>query len=272
MATAKPVAKAAQKPRAAAPKAAPKATPSFKVKQSYNAETTKVYETVRGGGILCKIKSEVTIFDEQENKIRSIRYCPNEPSIYRDEQGEYARREHIVFRDKMLMVPSNKPNLRQFLDLHPDNAANGGNIFKLIDKNASAEEILEQEFSQHEAVSLVRDKSIDELLPVAMYLDININQKNAEIKRELLSEAKSNPTRFIQLFDNPQVKCRSAVMQAVDFQILNAKADGMYWYDSNRLIVSAPVGTDAVEVTTRFFMTDKGMTAYDRVLEELSKI
>jgi len=276
MATAKPVAKAASKPRAAAPKAAPKAAPNaantFKVKQSQITETTRFYETVRGGGILCKIKSEITVFDEAEGRVRAIRYCPNEPSIYREDQGEYARREHIVFRDKMLMVPHTKPNLIEFLDKHPDNVANGGSIFQLIDKNASAEEILEQEFSQHEAVSLVRDKSIDELLPVAMYLDINISQKNAEIKRELLAEAKSNPTRFIQLFDNPQVKCRSAVMQAVDFQILNAKADGMYWYDSNRLIVSAPVGTDPIEVATRFFMTDKGATAYDRVLEELSKI
>ena len=105
-----------------------------------------------------------------------------------------------------------------------------------------------------------------------MYLDININQRNAEIKRELLAEAKSNPTRFVQLFDNPQVKCRSAVMQAVDFQILNSKQDGMYWYDSNRLIVSAPMGTDPVEVTTRFFMTEKGATAYERVLEQLENI
>ncbi len=272
MATAKP--KAA--PRAASPKAAPAAAPvkgsSFKVKQSYNADTAKVYETIRGGGIICKIPSEVTVFDEGTGKIRSIRYCPNEPSIYRDEQGEYAQREHVVFRDKMLMVPHTKPNLREFLDMHPGNAANGGNIFKVIDKNASAEEMLEQEFSQHEAVSLVRDKGIDELLPVAMYLDININQKNAEIKRELLSEAKSNPARFIQLFDNPQVKCRSAVMQAVDFQLLNSKTDGMYWYDSNRLIVSAPVGTDPVEVATRFFMTEKGATAYDRLLEQLDNI
>jgi len=270
-AKAKPRASAVASPQAA-PAAPKKATSDFKVKQSYDAETTKVYEVIRGGGILCKIKSEVTIFDEQEGRIRAIRYCPNEPSIYRENQGEYAQREHVVFRDKMLMVPHTKPNLQEFLDKHPDNAANGGGIFKLIDKNASAEEMLEKEFSQHEAVSLVRDKSIDELLPVAMYLDININQKNAEIKRELLAEAKSNPTRFIQLFDNPQVRCRSAVMQAVDFQILNAKADGMYWYDTNRLIVSTPAGADSIEVATRFFMTDKGATAYERVVEELNRI
>mgnify|MGYP000193745714 FL=1 len=271
MATAKPKPRATASVPTAAP-AVPKAKSSYKVKQSYNADTTKVYEIVRGGGIICKIKSEVTIYSEERGGIQAIRYCPNEPSIFRAEQSEYARREHVMFRDKLLMVPKTKPNLQEFLDNHPDNAANGGGVFKLIDKNASAEELLEKEFSQHEAVSLVRDKSVDELLPVAMYLDVNINQRNAEIKRELLIEAKSNPTKFIQLFDNPQVKCRSAVMQAVDFQILNSKQDGMYWYDTNRLIVSAPVGTQAIEVATRFFMTEKGATAYERVLEQLEKI
>ena len=271
MATAKPKPRAtASAPAAsAAPK---KASSSFKVKQSYDADTTRVYEIVRGGGIICKIPSEVTVFDEGTGKVRSIRYCPNEPSIFRDEQGEYARREHVVFRDKMLMVPHTKPNLREFLDLHPGNAANGGNIFKIIDKNASAEELLEQEFSQHEAVSLVRDKSIDELLPVAMYLDININQRNAEIKRELLAEAKSNPTRFVQLFDNPQVKCKSAVMQAVEFQIVKEKTDGMYWFDSNRLIITAAAGLDPVDVMSRFCLTEKGASTYDRLLEELDRL
>lgn len=269
-------AKTKPSPKASAPKpapaAAPKATPSFKVKQKTTLETTTIYEIVKGGGIIAKIPSEVTVFDEEQGRIRAIRYCPNEPSIYRDEQGEYARREHVTFRDKMLAVPHTKPNLKEFLDKHPGNVANGGSTFKTIDKNATAEEALEQEFAQHEAIALVRNKSVDELLPVALYLNININQKNAEIKRELLMEAKSNPTRFVQLFDNPQVKCRSAVMQAVDYQILNAKVDGMYWFDSNRLIVSAPAGTDAVDVTTRFFLTDKGASAYDRVLEELNRI
>ena len=270
-------AKTKPSPRASAPKPAPvaakqEATSSFKVKQKNIVETTTIYEMVRGGGIVCKIPSELTIYDESTGKVRAIRYCPNEPSIFRDEQGEFARREHIMFRDKMLAVPHTQPNLKEFLERHPGNAANGGSTFKTIDKAASAEEMVEKEFAQHEAVSLVRNKSIEELLPVALYLNINVNQKNAEIKRELLMEAKSKPTTFVQLFDNPQVKCRSAVMQAVDYQILNSKRDGMYWFDSNRLIVSAPAGTDVVDVTTRFFLTEKGASAYERVLEELNRI
>lgn len=270
-------AKTKPSPRASAPKPAPvaatqKVNTGFKIKQSFSADTTTVYEIIKGGGIICKIPSEVTIFDEETGKVRAIRYCPNEPSIFRDEQGEFARREHVMFRDKMLAVPYTKPNLKEFLDRHPSNKANGGSSFKTIDKAATAEEMLEKEFSQHEAVSLVRQKPIDELLAVAMYLNININQKNAEIKRELLLEAKGNPSKFVKLFDNEQVRCRSAVVQASQYQILNAKKEGMYWYDSNRLIVSTPVGTDTIDVATRFFLTEKGASAYERVLTELEKI
>ena len=111
MATAKP------KPRATASAPAAQAAPkkansSFKVKQSYSADTTKVYEIIRGGGILCKIKSEVTVYDEERGGIQAIRYCPNEPSVYRSDQSEYAQREHVVFRDKLLMSLKTNPTYK----------------------------------------------------------------------------------------------------------------------------------------------------------------
>lgn len=256
-------------PTTAVPTAAPV---DYSVKQVINPQTTKFYEIVKGGGIVCRISSEVTIYDPQEKTTVALRYCPNERSIIRDDQSEHARREHIIFRDKMLAVDYTKPTLIEFLDRHPDNEANGGTVFKEVDKAKTAEEELDREFVLHEAISLIKNKPIDELLPVALSLGISINQKNSEIKRELLRDAKSNPVKFVNLFDNPQVKCRSAVMQARDFQILNVKSGGVYWYDSNRLIVSVPVGTDPIDVAVRFFMTEKGASTYELILEELNNI
>lgn len=230
------------------------------------------FKMINGGGIIAPIRTEVTVFDKERGQVRQIRYCPNEPSIYVEEQSEHARREHIIFRDKMLFVPIEKPNLLEFMNTHPDNVSNGGNKFKIIDKSRSAEEELDKEFSQYEAVSMVRDKDISELLPVAMFLGINTSRKSAEIRRDLLRDAKKNPTRFVELFDNPQVKCKSAVLQAMDFQILRKKTDGMYWFDTNRLIVTAAAGLDPVDVMTRFCLTEKGAPVYDRLLEELNRL
>jgi hypothetical protein len=232
---------------------------------------TKVYTIPRGAGILFRIKSDAIIYDNETGRNRQIRYCPNEPSVYADEQSSNAIRAHVLFEEGILAVPANQANLQEFLDLHPMNRANGGGTFELVNTEAKAELDLDNEFLLHDAVSLVRNKSIDELMPVAIYLNMDTNQKNAELKRELLMEAKGNPKRFIELFDNPTVQVRAIIKKAVDFQILNSKEDGMYWFDSNRLIVATPVGQDTIKVMTQFCLTEKGGTAFESVKSDLEK-
>ena len=85
-------------------------------------------------------------------------------------------------------------------------------------------------------------------------------------------EAKSNPKRFIKMFDNPTVKTRSTIMNAVDFQIISAEDDGLRWYDSGNLIVSTPAGQDTLDVATRFCLTDKGASVFEEIERQLSKI
>ncbi len=102
------------------------------VKREQTPSLQKIYEIPYGGGIVCKIKSESTVYDKETRQVRGIRYCPNEPSVFMDEQSSNARREHIIFPNGMLIVPENKPNLAAFLDLHPQNRANGGELFTLV--------------------------------------------------------------------------------------------------------------------------------------------
>lgn len=241
-----------------------------KVKRQEDTNKTKIYVINQGGGIIFNLKSQATIVEN--GKVREIRYCPNEPSIYVDEQNQNSVRSHVIFREGSLVVGPDKPNLADFLDKHPGNTSNGGSIYRLLDTEKKAEVEIDTEFLIHDAVSLIRDKDIQDLLPVAMYLGISVSQKNMEIKRELLAEAKANPKRFIELFDNPVVKSRSIIISAVDFQILNSRADGMYWFDSNRLIVATPVGQDSIEVMTRFCMTDKGASVFSEIEARLEKL
>lgn len=269
-------------PPKAAPKVAPQATPvstvstsQTKVKRNLvdDAKRDKVYTITKGGGIWYKLKqTNITIFDEETGRVRQLRYSPNEMSVWADEQSENIIREQIVFINKNLLVQYTKPNLQKYLDLHPDNVANGGKVFNLVDTEKKATVELDKEFMALDAVGLVRDKSIDDLLPVAMYLGIDTNQKNMEIKRELLREAKANPKRFIEMFDNPVVKVKSTIMSAVDFQIIRADQDGLKWYDSGRLIVATPAGQDTIDIATRFCLSEKGAMVLDEIETQLSKI
>lgn len=248
-------------------------TPKRKGQEEKTGRQEKIYSVIKGSGIWYKLtQGNITIYDNQSDKVREIRYCENEPSVFADEQSSNAIRSHIVFREGLLIVPPSKSNLQDYLALHPHNKENGGSSFTIINKEAKATVELDKEFLLIDAVSIVRDKSIDELLPLCMYLNIDVNQRNNEIRRELLLEAKGNPKNFIELLDNPYVRSMSAIKQAVDYNILKSKEDGMYWMDSGRLIVTTPVGQDTVTVTTRFCMTEKGLSAYDEIVNRLQKI
>ena len=235
----------------------------------YHAE----YEIPKNAGIVYMLPQKgITVYDSDLDTVREMRYCPNEPSIWADEQGNNARKETVAFREGKLFVAKDKPNLRKFMDLHPMNIGNGGKIFKQVDKKKDAEVELEKEFLLSEAVTMVRDKDISELLPIALYFGVNINTAVTEIRYNLLNIAKKKTQEFIQSFDSPQVQVRSTIQQAKDYQLVNLKGDGCYWFDTNSLILSVPAGQDAMDVMVRFCVTEKGAPVLATLEERLDKL
>ena len=231
------------------------------------------YEIPKNAGIVYMLPQKgITVYDSDKDTVREMRYCPNEPSIWADEQGDNARKETVAFREGKLFVPKDKPNLRKFMDLHPFNMTNGGKIFKQIDKKKDAEKELQREFKLNEAITMVRDKDINELLPIALYFGVNINKPVTEIRYNLLNIAKKKTQEFIQSFDSPQVQTRSTIQQGKDYQIINVKSDGTYWFDSNRLIVSTPVGQDSMDVMVRFCLTEKGASVLSTLEDRLDRL
>lgn len=231
------------------------------------------YELTQRGGIVTMIPMRgITVYDEEKDTVREIRYCPNEPSIYVDEQSENAKRQSVFFREGRLFVRQDQPNLRAFMDRHPGNLGNGGDFFKRVDKKFDAEVEMEKEFAVSEAIHKVRNTDITDLLPVALYFNVNIDRNTSEIRFDLLRLAKKDPAEFMQAFDNPQVQARSIAKQAADYQIIALRENGAYWFDTNKLIVSVPVGRTPLDVITRFLLTEQGATVYGELEEKLEKL
>lgn len=259
------------RPKAAAPK--PAAPKKRTIKREEKAINHAEYEIISGGGVVFMLPQKgVTVYDKEKDTVREMRYCPNEPSIWRDEQSENAVKQSVVFENSRLFVPKDKPNLRKFMDSHPGNKANGGNTFKHVDKRQDAQKELEKEFKLTEAVSLVRDTDITDLLPVAIYFKVNINSPVSEIRYNLLQVAKKKPKDFIESFDSPQVQTRASIQQASDYQIIRLKDDGAFWFDSNSLIVSVPAGQDPMDVMVRYCLTEKGASVLSDIEERLDKL
>jgi hypothetical protein len=239
------------------------------IKRKEVVNENKEYEIIKGGGVVYMLPQKgVTVYDQVNDTVREIRYCPNEPSIYVDEQSSNAVKQSVAFRDGRIFVPKNKPNLRKFLEVHPQN----GPVFKEVNKRRDAEQELQREFLLTDAIAKVRDTDINDLLPVAIYFGININSPVSEIRYNLLNIAKKKTQDFLQSFDSPQVMTRSTVQQAKEYQILNVKNNGVFWFDSNNLIVSVPVGQDPMDVMTRFCLTEKGASVLSNLEERLDKL
>jgi len=232
--------------------------PSFDRKTKTNSGTTE-YMTLSSSGAIFMMRNTVaSIVDPKTGRLRTIRYCEMEPSIYIDEQSENSVKSTIIFNFGRLFVDQTKPNLKEFLDTHPQNEANGGGLFKRIDYESKAKESLDQEFELVEAVSMVRDKSIDELLPVAIAFNINTDAPVSEIKYDLLQIAKSNPKTFIQSFDNPAITMKAKIKKASMYQVIKLDNDYVRWFDSNKMIISVPAGQDPMDVMVRYCLTEAG--------------
>ncbi len=252
---------------------APKPKKKSVIKRKDNLSTVVEYEIQRGGGVAYMLPQKgVTVFDKENNTVREMRYCPNEPSIYVDEQSDNAIKESVIFREGRLFVPQNKPNLKYFLDNHPFNVDNGGHIFKLVDKKRDAEAELAKEFKASEAVVMVRDTDINDLLPIALYFKVNINTPTSEIRYNLLNIAKKKPQEFIEAFDSPQVQARSVIQQAKDYQIIGLKDDRCFWFDSKTMIVSVPAGQNPMDVMVRYCLTEKGASVLAELEQQLEKL
>lgn len=258
--TAKPTAKAVS------------STPKTQIKRQEKTNAILEYTTLRKKGAVHLMKqSGVTVHDKEQDVLRAIRYCPAESSIYMDEQSEFARQEAIVFNDGRLFVRPDQPNLREYMNAHPGNVANGGSLFRLENKEKKAELKVDQEFLVADAVSLVRDKDLNDLLGVAVSLGMNVDRPVNEIKHDLLVYAKKSPKAFIESFDNPTVEMKAKIRQAAKFQILKMGNDGVRWYDSNQLIVSVPAGKDPLDVFVRYCLTESAVPVVEEIDKQLNR-
>ena len=222
-----------------------------------------------GGNVLLLGQKEVNVFDQETGKIRVLRYCAGENSVWKEEQSEYATKSPIVFRDKNLFVKWDQPNLYEFMLKHPGNFSNGGNEFYMEDNSAKIEQTVDDEFLIHDAVSLLRSKDIDELMAVAISFSIDTDRPVNEIKHDLLIKAKTSPQIFIDSFDNPVVAMKAKLRQAEKMQIVKLSEDAIRWYDTNKTIIIVPPGKDPMDIFVRYCLTEGGAAVVAQIDKEL---
>ncbi len=236
-----------------------------------NVKIPTEFEIVGGGGLVYMLnRSEVMHFDRAKNKQVALRYCPNEPSVYRDEQNDSSPKGGIVFREGRLFVSEDQQNLRSFLEMHPDNVANGGSTFRKVDHAALAKKELEGDFLYADAVNLIRTKPVDEIMSVATAFAINTDRMVDEVRHDLLVFAKKNPKAFIEAFDNPVIETKAKVKKAMKYNVISHNGGHIVWTDTNKHIIAVPAGKDPVDIFVRYCMTESGSVVLNEIERQLA--
>ena len=243
--------------------------PKKKLKREEVKIEAREFSSLRGQATYMLMQSGVTVYDEEKDMVREIRYCERENSIYRDEQHPGSVKTPVIFRMGKLFVPKSKPNLMKFMLIHPENKANGGNGFQIIDPIKKKTVTLDAEFLVNDAVNILRTRDLEDLIAVAAAYNLNVDRPVAEIKHDLLIKAKSDPQGFIGSFDNPTVAMKAKIRTAEKYNIIKLYSDAVRWYDTNSMIVSVPAGMDPIDVFTRYCLTEAAVPVVEEIDRQL---
>ena len=213
-----------------------------------------------------------------------IRHCPAEKSIYMEEQSNRAGLVPIIFEQGYLELGPHQKYTQDFLDAHPDNMANGGRLFELVDDEMEAGEELELEDIATEAKMAIKDKlkekdGIYAVEAIASAL-LGSAPKAQELgpdglRRYLNGEINRDPRFFadesgrIDIFERDDILIKHMVLRALSDNVIKKSPNqrAMMWVKENSVIIQAPNAVDLVDFFVDWLMTDDGMI----VIEEIRK-
>lgn len=219
-------------------------------------------------------RGNLLVFDSKAGTNRPIRHCRNERSIFIDEQSDHALLEPIIIEKGRLVVKANEVTTQAFLDAHPDNKANGGNTFELIDEDREAEDSLIREDMIIDLKSEVRsvqkeDNGIFKFQSLVAVLKDSVTQASkmttSELRREIYLAIENNPKRFmngnkINLFSE-EVSRRHIALLGLSSNIIKTSSDGraIVWGDSGEVITNIPSGIKATDHLFEYLESDDGL-------------
>lgn len=229
-------------------------------------------------------KGDLTIYDSDTESRRAIRHCPNQRSIFVDEQDSHALITPIIFEYGTLEVSSQQPITQQFLDNHPANVANGGGWFEIVDEELEAKESIEDEELKNDIMYAVRAMSktkdgIHELSAVVAVLLDSVDEASKmgieSLKRVIYNEIDNDPKYFVDennnvtIFEDDVIKRKYLILRAIKEGIIKKSPNNrsMIWCKDSKVIATAPRSIELIEYFADYLSTEEGML----VLEEITR-
>jgi hypothetical protein len=213
-------------------------------------------------------RKPLTYFDGNLN--RALRYATNQLSPFQDEQDGVATMEPIVFENGTLIVPDFNVNLQKFLFIHPEY----NKTFFELDKEANASKEVEEMYTTLDSQIAAKNLDINDLEAIARVClsSSASNLTSSELRRDMILYAKKNPTEFMSLVNDENLKLRNIAAKAVEMGILHIKSDNrtVVWNkDRKKKVIMAPFGENVYSALGMYFKTDEGLDVLQKITNSL---
>lgn len=213
-------------------------------------------------------------FDEEKGINRPLRYSKNQKSIFEDEQDGTAILEPIIMEDGKITVFKNNPMLQQFMDMHPDNIANGGTLFYEFDPQKVAEDRVKNLNLEVDALIAARSLDLDKMKSIArVHLDSNVDKMTvAEIKHDILIFARNYPEDFLYAIEDPDIDVNDISSRAFDEGYVTFRAGKDIHYNlknNKKKILTVPFGERKEEVFMTWLKSDDGLEFYQYLEKQM---
>lgn len=209
-------------------------------------------------------------WDEEKGLNRALRYSRNQNSPFEDEQDGNVIVEPVIFEDGLLTVPRQNQVLQKFLHYHPLN----GKSFEEVNLEKDASKEMESLETEVDALIEARSLSLEELENVCRVAFGRSTDRlsSAEMKRDVLMFAKYNPTDFLRILQDPELRFNSKVQKFFDSGMLTTRRnESEVWFSTptnKKKMLSVPFGVSPTTAAGSFLKSDDGIEAL-KMLEDL---
>lgn len=209
-------------------------------------------------------------WDEEKGLNRALRYSRNQNSPFEDEQDGNVIVEPVIFEDGLLTVPRQNQVLQKFLHYHPLN----GKSFEEVNLEKDASKEMESLETEVDALIEARSLSLEELENVCRVAFGRSTDRlsSAEMKRDVLMFAKYNPTDFLRILQDPELRYNSKVQKFFDSGMLTTRRnESEVWFSTptnKKKMLSVPFGVSPTTAAGSFLKSDDGIEAL-KMLEDL---
>ena len=222
------------------------------------------------------------IFDKENNRNKKIQYVLGEESIYAKEQSETPVLADIIFVNGVLIAQPQQVNLINFMELcnyndsNPNRMPGKKSIFYKLDVASDTKETVEDLEEEIDALYVARSMKPQKMVGFARTLGMNIDRSMYEIKHDIMTFAKNNPSLFLDSVDNPRTERKQVILDAIDYNIIdfNNHANEVCWVMGTKrpAIIHTPVGVDKIDFFIEFTFDSEGEEVYSEIQKRIKKM